>query len=133
MCIRDRCWDVYKGWAQFALTAECAEYVLSVYDSNLHFNRYMKHRFPPDEIYVHTILYNSLYKERISTYSLIPRKASTWKSSDLNLTYFEYPTTCLLYTSMAINYCATVILTGLITLLIGQSRIIRIYMFGKMK
>ena len=34
---------------------------------------------------------------------------------------------------MAINYCATVILTGLITFLIGQSRIIRIYMFGKMK
>ncbi|MDT4373494.1 beta-1,6-N-acetylglucosaminyltransferase [Blautia coccoides] len=91
------CWDVYKGWAQFALTAECAEYVLSVYDSNLHFNRYMKHRFPPDEIYVHTILYNSLYKERISTYSLIPRKASTWKSSDLNLTYFEYPTTVTVF------------------------------------
>lgn len=51
----------------------------------------MRHRFPPDEIYIHTIIYNSSFRKRITDYSLVPRKNAEWFSEQLNVTYFEYP------------------------------------------
>lgn len=54
-------------------------------------NRYMRHRFPPDEIYIHTIIYNSSFRKQITDYSLVSRKNAEWFSEQLNVTYFEYP------------------------------------------
>lgn len=94
----DTKWDVYKGWAQVALTAKCAEYVLGIYDNNEKYNNFMRHRFPPDEIYIHTILYNSPYVSKISDFLLQPRKNALWESEYLNLTYFEYPMSVTIFT-----------------------------------
>ena len=87
-------WHVYKGWAQFALTRDCVKYILNVYDNNQKFNKFMKHRFPPDEIYVHTIIHNSKYKNKVSRQSIIRRNG---EPTLLNLTYFEYPVRVTVY------------------------------------
>lgn len=91
-------WDVYKGWAQIALTRECVEHIIRVYDEMPKYNKFIKYRFPPDEIYFHTIVHNSSFKNKISEYSLTPRKGNEWFSENLNLTYFEYPTTVTVFT-----------------------------------
>ena len=90
-CNSDQRWDVYKGWAQVAITSKCAKYILDIYDQCPAYNKFMRHRFPPDEIYIHTILHNSFFRDNISNYRLVPRKTAEWESTDLNLTYFEYP------------------------------------------
>lgn len=92
---RGKKWHVFKGWAQFALTEACAKYVLSVYDNNPKFNRYMKHRFPPDEIYIHTIVHNSSFKDKVSN-DVITRRNG--EKTLLNLTYFEYPVNVTVFT-----------------------------------
>ncbi len=84
-------WHVYHGWAQFALTAKCAAYILSIYDTNPTYNKYMKHRFPPDELYIPTIIHNSFFAKHLSDYSVVARKGAEWTSDHFNLTYFEYP------------------------------------------
>ena len=43
--------DVYWGWAQFALTRKCVQYILDVYNNDNCYNNYMRHLFPPDELY----------------------------------------------------------------------------------
>ena len=83
-----RIWDIYSGWAHFALTRGCVEYCLDNYHNNIKFNRFMRHRFPPDELYIPTIIYNSPYAEKIDTSIVYNRKGEATK---LNLTYFEYP------------------------------------------
>ncbi len=84
-------WDIYAGWAQFSLTRECVAYLLDMYDNNSCYNKYMMHCYTPDEIYIHTLLYNSQFSSRITNYCLTPRENARWKSELLNLTYFEYP------------------------------------------
>lgn len=84
-------WDVFKGWAQISLTRDCALFVLSIYENTPKYNQFMKRRFPQDEIYIHTIIYNSNFKNKVTNYSLVPRKNAEWFSNELNLTYFEYP------------------------------------------
>lgn len=88
-------WHIYKGWAQFALTDSCVKYVLSVYDNNKKFNRYMKHRFPPDEIYFHTVIHNSPFKDKVSKDVIVRRSG---EKTLLNLTYFEYPVLVTVFT-----------------------------------
>lgn len=84
-------WNVFKGWAQFSLTNKCMSYILDVYENNQAFNNFMKHRFPPDEMYFQTIIYNSVFKENVSTNEIKFTDGSKWNDPYLNLTYFEYP------------------------------------------
>lgn len=88
-------WHIFKGWAQFALTNACVRHIVSVYDNNKKFNRFIKHRFPPDEIYFHTIIHNSNFKERVCNNEIIRRSGD---KTLLNLTYFEYPTSVTVFT-----------------------------------
>lgn len=81
-------WDVHHGWAQFALTRDCIKYVLDVYENNAAYNSYMKHRFPPDEIYIPTIIHNSAFKDKVSSDVI---RLRTGEETMINLTYFEYP------------------------------------------
>ena len=81
-------WNIYHGWAQFALTRECVLHILNVYKNNNSYNKYMAHRFPPDELYIPTIVHNSQFKNNISK-SVISRRNG--EETLLNLTYFEYP------------------------------------------
>ena len=89
-------WHVFKGWAQFALTNACVQHIVSVYDNNKKFNRFMKHRFPPDEIYIHTIIHNSRFKEKVSDNIIVRRNG---EKTLLNLTYFEYPVQVTVFTA----------------------------------
>ena len=81
-------WSVYHGWAQFALTRNCVGYVLDVYENDTAYNDYMRHRFPPDEIYIPTIIHNSHFKDKVSTDVI---RLRTGQETMINLTYFEYP------------------------------------------
>lgn len=81
-------WHVYKGWAQFALTDSCVNHIISVYENNKAYNKFMKHRFPPDEIYIHTIIHNSPFRNKVSNLPIYNREG---KETLLNVTYFEYP------------------------------------------
>ena len=87
-------WDIYHGWAQFALTNASVKHVLDVYHTNQSYNRYMQHRFPPDELYIPTILYNSPFRDKIMEQPIINRQGNP---TILNLTYFEYPTTVTVF------------------------------------
>lgn len=88
-------WSVYHGWAQFALTRDCIKYILNVYENNLSYNKYMKYRFPPDEIYIHTIIHNSPFKDKVPNDVIIRRSG---EETLLNLTYFEYPVYVTVFT-----------------------------------
>lgn len=81
-------WNVYHGWAQFALTNSCMKYCLGVYTSDNRYNKFMKHRFPPDELYIQTIVHNSPFAENLCEKTIYDRNKIETK---LNLTYFEYP------------------------------------------
>lgn len=86
----------YWGWAQVALTRECVEYVVSVFNNNEKFNKSIRHKFPPDEIYIPSIIYNSKFRKRTSNKTdILEKKASN--ENMLNLTYFEYPIEVKLY------------------------------------
>lgn len=89
-------WSIYHGWAQFALTNDCIKYVLNVYENNVSYNRYMKHRFPPDEIYIHTIIHNSPFKDKVSKDVINVRSG---EETLINLTYFEYPMYVTVFTN----------------------------------
>ena len=88
-------WSVYQGWAQFALTRNCIEHIMNVYENNSRYNKYMKHRFPPDEIYIPTIIHNSIFKNNVSKDVVFNRSG---KETLLNLTYFEYPIHVVVFT-----------------------------------
>lgn len=81
-------WNVYHGWAQFCLTRECIEHIINIYENCPRYNKFMKHRFPPDELYFHTIIYNSKFKKNVSQDVIIRRDG---EKTLLNCTYFEYP------------------------------------------
>jgi len=88
-------WHIYHGWAQFALTSECIDYIIDFYDNTPSFNKFIKHRFPPDEIYFHTIIHNSKYKNNVSKDVILRRSG---EKTLINLTYFEYPVAVTLFT-----------------------------------
>ena len=82
-------YDVYFGTAQWAITEKCAGYILDFVDNHPKFMTYMKRVFSPDEIFFHTIVYNSFFRERT-----VLGKAELCKRSIeeiRNLHYFEYP------------------------------------------
>lgn len=79
-------YEIYAGWAHFALTHDCVMYILDFYKKHTKFNSYFMHIFPPDETYIHTIVYNSPWIE-----NTLDGKAVGELDNLLNLTYFEYP------------------------------------------
>ena len=91
-------WDIYKGWAQLAITRECAEYLVNAFETDHRFNRYMKHRFPADELYFQTLIYNSEFRNRLSDYRVYNFYG---KPIDMNLTYFKFQPEVLVYRDSA--------------------------------
>ena len=79
-------YDIYWGWAHFSVTKELAKYLVDFYDNNPNFNKYFKTIFPPDETYFQTIIYNSIYRNKLDDLD-----DSCTQNDMLNLTYFEYP------------------------------------------
>ena len=84
-------YDIYWGWAHFAITHECAAYILNIYNNDTSFNRYFRHVFPADETYLQTIVYNSPFKNKVRDGGDVDETDHQTVQSMLNLTYFEYP------------------------------------------
>jgi len=82
--------DVFWGCAQWALTGHCAQYILEFYDSHPTFNRWFYYAFPADELYIHTIVFNSPYASQTTHGGPEPeaKPLERWR----NLHYFESAT-----------------------------------------
>ena len=79
---------IHYGAAQWAVTRECAEYLVAFFDAHPVFNSRMAHIQFPDEEYFHTAVHNSPFKLRCSSFSEPERR---WLVNWRNLHYFEYP------------------------------------------
>lgn len=89
---------IYRGYAHFALTQKAVQYVLDFHDTHPNFNQYFKHVYASDESYFHTILFNSPLIDH--TPEKAPATNYTMKAL-LNVTYFEYPDTVVLFKTKA--------------------------------
>lgn len=62
-----RKYSIYGISPKWALSGECASYLLDFYKKNKRFNQYFQMMHAPDDYYVATVLYNSPYRERIES------------------------------------------------------------------
>lgn len=60
-------YSIYGISPKWALSGECAAYLLDFYKNNRKFNQYFQMMHAPDDYYVATVLYNSKYRERIES------------------------------------------------------------------
>ncbi|MBS6396174.1 MAG: hypothetical protein KH452_03325 [Clostridiales bacterium] len=58
-------YPIYGISPKWALSGECAAYLLDFYKKNKKFNRYFEYMHAPDDFYVATVLFNSEFRERI--------------------------------------------------------------------
>lgn len=82
------CYDIHYGAAQWAITRECAKYIIDFEKSHPKFNKTMKHIQFPDEEYFHTIVHNSKFKYNCVKYD---EPEQRWLVNWRNLHYFEFP------------------------------------------
>ena len=80
-------YDFYYGSEYWALTYDCIRDLIAEYDSDAALREVLKHSFVPSESWIHTLFFNSQYKDR----------GVVWKGdTDLGignyspLTYFNY-------------------------------------------
>lgn len=81
-------YDIHYGAAQWAITCECAKYLVEFNKTHPRFNEIMKHIQFPDEEYFHTVVHNSKYKYRCIKYD---EPEQRWLVNWRNLHYFEFP------------------------------------------
>ena len=74
---------IWCGWAHIALTRAAAEYLVNFYDTHPEVNAFFKTVFAPDESYIHTVLFNSPFREQC-----IP--VSHMNSDSCATTFFKY-------------------------------------------
>ena len=58
---------IYGIAPKWALSGECASYLLEFYKSNKKFNRYFEFMHAPDDFYVATVLFNSRFRDAIDS------------------------------------------------------------------
>lgn len=80
--------DLYYGTAQWAVTRECAEYMIDFRKKHPKFDKRMQHIKFPDEEYFHTIVHNSEFKTRCVKYD---EPVQRWLVNWRNIHYFEFP------------------------------------------
>lgn len=56
--------EVCYGSQWWAITPKCAKYIIEYIESNDEIDRYFKYSFAPDEMYFHTIIFNSKFRYR---------------------------------------------------------------------
>lgn len=81
-------YPLYYGAAQWAITRECAKYLLTFERTHPKFNRRMRHIQFPDEEYFHTVIHNSSFRTKCSKYD---EPEMRWLVNWRNLHYYEYP------------------------------------------
>lgn len=77
---------VYYGSQWFSITLECARYILETLDANPKYINYFKHSMAPDEMFFHTIIFNSKYKD-CTTYGKAEQYSGQWNLN--NYTYLK--------------------------------------------
>ena len=80
--------EMYYGTAQWAITRDCAKYIVDFERTHPKFNKIMRHVQFPDEEYFHTIVHNSEFKYRCIKYD---EPEQRWLVNWRNIHYFEYP------------------------------------------
>lgn len=80
--------DLYYGTAQWAVTRECAEYMVQFYHTHPKFNKRMEHIKFPDEEYFHTVVHNSKFRTKCVKYD---EEVKRWLVNWRNIHYFEFP------------------------------------------
>lgn len=80
--------ELYYGTAQWAVTRECAEYMVEFYHTHPKFNKRMMHIKFPDEEYFHTIVHNSRFRTHCVKYD---EPVQRWLVNWRNIHYFEFP------------------------------------------
>lgn len=83
-------YDIFRGWAHFALTRQATEYCVNFYDTHPAFNEYFKHVYAADESYFHTVIFNSEFAVKTIDGKPIAEEDRSY-GAYLNITYFEYP------------------------------------------
>lgn len=80
--------ELYYGTAQWAVTRDCARYMVDFYNSHPKFNKRMQHIKFPDEEYFHTVVHNSRFKTHCVKYD---EQLKRWLVNWRNIHYFEFP------------------------------------------
>lgn len=90
-------WPVFWGSAQWALTAECAQWIVDFFHSHGRFNRWFYYSFPVDELYFATVVMNSEWAQKTTNGGPETEKKGlvNWR----NLHYFEYPKQIKIFTA----------------------------------
>jgi hypothetical protein len=83
-------WHVYWGCAQIALTRNCVSHILK-FENNQTLRSYFGKTFAADELYFHTIVFNSGFRERTSEGGVHADTPGLRLVDMRNLCYFEYP------------------------------------------
>lgn len=81
-------YPLYYGTAQWAITRDCAKYLIAFEKTHPVFNQRMRHIQFPDEEYFHTVVHNSPFKTHCVQYD---EPEMRWLVNWRNLHYFEYP------------------------------------------
>lgn len=79
---------LYYGTAQWAITRECAEYIVNFFETHPKFNKRMEHIKFPDEEYFHTVVHNSRFRTSCVKYD---EPVQRWLVNWRNIHYFEFP------------------------------------------
>lgn len=80
--------ELFYGTAQWAVTRECAKYMVDFYHSHPGFNKRMQHIKFPDEEYFHTVVHNSKFRTHCIKYD---EPLKRWLVNWRNIHYFEFP------------------------------------------
>ncbi len=83
--------EIFRGWAQIALTDKAVRYILDFYKSHPKYNEFFQHVYAADESYFHTIIYNSPFRKYTADKGEVVEEKDRCVETLLNLTYFEYP------------------------------------------
>lgn len=80
-------YDIYFGSDYWAMTYDCVKYVHHIMTTQKALTRYLKTCFAPSELFVHTVVYNSPFRDT----TLAPLKAEPFNLADLTpLHYLIY-------------------------------------------
>lgn len=81
-------YDIYYGTAQWAITRDCAQHMISFEKTHPKFNERMKQIQFPDEEYFHTVVHNSDFKYHCVKFD---EPEQRWLVNWRNIHYFEFP------------------------------------------
>ena len=62
--VGNKIYEVHKGSDYYCITPALAEYIINTYRNNVEIRKYFKHTFAPSETVIHTIVFNSPFKDK---------------------------------------------------------------------